>query len=460
MTTINGEMFLSKVVTENDVKALSRHGLYASHFQTNIEKRAYEFILDFARSNEGNAPSYATLIDAVPEFDYYPDATDSFTFYGKQLKTSKYQNEMAEFFNGDSSQFAKAWAEYSKEPEKFYQVVSKQMEELNRANSISDKIGNSLNNAYEWYLPEMYNRKEGKGHKIWESGFNKLDKILGGGFTSSNMYTTYAKSGRGKSILTMVFILTAAMNGANVLVWTLEMSAYEFVSRALAFLSAMDKVMTHELEGRDPIDAGFKVSELITGNFNNYEDEQDFVKYLETLNERIAGNIIVRAVDDEDFRDRSVHELERNIEEFEIDVVLVDPIYYMDYCKNTSKTTGGDAAETSKMLRKIAGRTKVVMHVITQAEEDESELTGSDREIKLPKRSAVKKTKQVLEDASAVIAFDTADGKFQIGVNKGRSGGEGEIVEGVFLPAIGYVKEVDTDAIQDLFAGVSGTIDF
>ena len=123
MTTINGEMFLSKVVTENDVKALSRHGLYASHFQTNIEKRAYDFILDFARSNEGNAPSYATLIDAVPEFDYYPDATDSFTFYGKQLKTSKYQNEMAEFFNGDSSQFAKAWAEYSKEPEKFYQVL-------------------------------------------------------------------------------------------------------------------------------------------------------------------------------------------------------------------------------------------------------------------------------------------------------------------------------------------------
>lgn len=460
MTTINGEMFLSKVVTENDVKALSRHGLYASHFQTNIEKRAYEFILDFARSNEGNAPSYATLIDAVPEFDYYPDATDSFTFYGKQLKTSKYQNEMAEFFNGDSSQFAKAWAEYSKEPEKFYQVVSKQMEELNRANSISDKIGTDVAKSGEWFMEELENRKQGKGHKLWKSGFNKLDDILGGGFQSSNMFTTYAKSGRGKSILTMVFLLEAAMNGATVLVWTLEMSKYEFISRLLSFLSARDKIVTHEMEGRDPIEAGFKVNEMLTGKFENYETEHDLIRYLENLNDTLKGKIIVRAIDDEDFNQRSVSELERNIEEFEADVVLVDPIYYLTMEKNTSKTAGGDLAETSKRLRKVAGRHRVVLHVITQASEDESEETGSDREIKLPKRSAVKKTKQVLEDSTAVIAFDSADGRFQIGVNKGRSGGEGEVVEGIFLPAIGYVKETNNEAIQDLFASPSGTIDF
>lgn len=460
MTTINGEMILSKVITEDDVKALNRNGIYVYHFQTAIEKQAYEYIQSFARSNEGHAPSYATLIDAVPEFDYYPDATDSFNFYAKQLKTSKYQNEMAEFFNGDNSDFAKAWSEHSNDPGKFYEVVSKQMEELNRANTIHEKIGHNVSKSSEWFLEEMYNRKEGKGHKLWESGFPKLDDILGGGFQTSNMYTTYAKSGRGKSILTMVFVLTAAMNGANVLVWTLEMSAYEFVSRALAFLSAMDKVQTHEMEGRDPLEAGFKVSEIITGNFEDYSVEQDFVDYLGTLNERIKGNIIVRAVDDEDFTERSVNELERNIEEFESDIVLVDPIYYMDFEKNTSKTPGGDLAKTSMRLRKIAGRQKVVMHIITQAEEDESEATGKDREIKLPKRSAVKKTKQVLEDASVVIAFDTADGKFQIGVNKGRSGGEGDIVEGIFLPAIGYVREVDSEAIQDIFASDSGTIDF
>ncbi|MGN9387461.1 hypothetical protein, partial [Enterococcus faecium] len=97
------------------------------------------------------------------------------------------------------------------------------------------------------------------------------------------------------------------------------------------------------------------------------------------LNTVLEGSITIRAIDDEDFIDRSVRALERDIVESEADVVIVDPAYYMDYEKNTSKTNGGDAAATSKALRKLAGRTKVVMHVITQAEEDDSEKRGDER---------------------------------------------------------------------------------
>src|SRR5699024_7495420 len=97
------------------------------------------------------------------------------------------------------------------------------------------------------------------------------------------------------------------------------------------------------------------------------EFETAFRFFIDTLNDRMAGNIVIRAVDDEDFTDRSLRALRADIEETEADVVIIDPFYYLDYEKNTSKTTGGDAANTSMQLRRLAGNKGVVVIAITQA---------------------------------------------------------------------------------------------
>src|SRR5690606_796145 len=91
------------------------------------------------------------------------------------------------------------------------------------------------------------------------------------------------------------------------------------------------------------------------------EFETAFRFFVDTLNDRLVGNIVLRAVDDEDFNDRTLRVLEADIKSAEADYVVIDPFYYLHYEKNTSKTTGGDASNTSMKLRAMAGRTQTVI---------------------------------------------------------------------------------------------------
>ena len=452
MATITGELFLSKVINEDNISAINKHRITRDHFVTAAEKATYEFLIDYSQRYDGSAPSFQVVVENIPSFEWQADVTDSFGYLSTQLVKAKTNREIAALINNEGSNTLDGFwqkAVESGEPVVFLQDMQKALAEIEHANRNSSKIGNSLGTASGWYLDEFQERKEGRSSKVWQSHFPKLDGIIGGGYTGGNIYGWFAKSGRGKSIVTMVEILEAALQGANVLVWTLEMSKYEWASRAIAFLSCVQEVRQSRSEGLDHLE-GFEVSQMVTAKFDDIADESQFLEYVKDLNNSIKGSVTIRAVDDSDFMKRDVWELERNIEELDIDVVLVDPIYYMDNEKNESKTAGGDVAATSKALRRITGRTKVVMHVITQAEEDHSEQVGEDRELSLPKRSEIKKSKAILEDSAIILGFDSCDGRFEIMVNKGRSGGEGEGVEGVFLPGVGYMEESDEQAIAEL----------
>ncbi|WVP83341.1 hypothetical protein DOABOMFO_00047 [Enterococcus phage EF_KTM] len=60
----------------------------------------------------------------------------------------------------------------------------------------------------------------------------------------------------------------------------------------------------------------------------------------------------------------------------------------------------------------------------------------------------------LLEDASVVLAFDSCDGRFALEIVNGRSGHEGESVEGIFLPVIGYVEESLLEEVGSVFDGI------
>lgn len=200
-----------------------------------------------------------------------------------------------------------------------------------------------------------------------------------------------------------------------------------------------------ELDGVN-LEAGFDSKEIRHGKLSE-EFEEGFKTFLANINDILPGNIIVRGVDDDDFHRRDLRQLEVDIMETNADVVIVDPFYYLDYETNTSKTAGGDAAATSKALRRLAGKTGVVMFAITQADEvDNNEDEDGQRELRLPKRSEVKKTKALLEDAALLIAVDTdaKQGRGMIGINKGRDGGEGDSAEIIYMPQIGVIKEMET----------------
>jgi replicative DNA helicase len=445
-----GLMLLSKVIDNNDVAALARFGITESDFATEAERQAYRFIVDYAEANRGKAPSYATVTAEVDGFTYIPEVVDSYEYLARQIKSYAAKMAAVELLQ---NQAPKVFEE--KDGQSFIEWLISEAERIKIRTGVRDKIGTDVKADADKFLAEYERRKAGESFRVWKSRFPFINKAIGG-YVSGNLYVVYGRSGRGKSAITLEECIEIAMQGATVLIWSMEMGWYEVMVRIYTSVSGRIGVSVAELDGID-MEAGFDSRDLRYGKLSE-EFEKKFREFLASINAIIPGRIIVRAVDDEDFVRRDLRQLEADIIETKADVVLIDPFYYLDYEKNTSKTAGGDAAETSKKLRRLAGRTKAVVFAITQADEvDGKEDDDGERELRLPERSEVKKTKQLLEDAALLIAVDTnaKQGRGLIGINKGRDGGEGEQAEILYLPQIGVIREMETgEAVAAQFANV------
>jgi replicative DNA helicase len=428
--TYFGEFILSKVIEQNDVTALTKHAITEEDFVTQGEKDVYRFIMDYANSNRNHCPDYRTVTAEFDNFNFRPDIQDSYEFLASQLKSYATQIRVQNFMQ------TKAMPKFEElNGLDFIDFMTEELSYIKQRADYRTKIGTDMALDADSYLAEYENRKAGKSFKAWKSAFPSMPEYL-----SSNMYTWYARSGRGKSVFTMVEALESAMQGATVLIWAMEMSKFEWLSRAYAYVSAKAKLTTSIQNGEEVL-SGFDANALMRGQLDE-PNKAMFKDFLRNINTIIKGKLIIRAVDDMDFHQRGCKQLEGDILQTKADVVVIDPIYYMTFEANTSKVAGGDVANTSKRLRQIAGAYQVVMHVITQAEEvkDDKDEDGN-RELRVPVRAEIKKTKAVLEDASMTIGLDTCDGQFRIELGKGRQGGEGDVIEGIYLPAVGLVCE-------------------
>ncbi|MEH6941631.1 DnaB-like helicase C-terminal domain-containing protein [Bacillus sp. JJ722] len=433
-----GQLLLSKVIDANDPAAFKRFSIDENHFTTDGERETYKFIVDYAEQNRGQAPSYATVTAECEGFTYMPQVADSYEFLARKVKSYSAKVELMKHITGE---FTRKFNESDDGNMLTLDLIS-ELEKIKISTNTRSRVGTDVKAEGEKFLDEYERRKSGESFRIWKSKFPFINKAVGG-YVSSNVYTVYGKSGRGKSVFTLEEALEAACQGANVLIWAMEMGWFEVLVRIYVSLSARQGITVANMEGID-MAAGFDSTELRYGKLSE-EFERSFRAFVQELNETIAGNIIVRGVDDDDFNNRSLKALEADILTTKADVVVVDPFYYIDYEKNTSKTTGGDAANTSQKLRKLAGRTQTVIFAITQADEtNTSEDEEGERELELPQRKDVAKTKQLLQDAYLLIAVDTdyKQKRGLIGLNKGRDGGEGQSAEILYVPQVGIVREM------------------
>lgn len=439
-------LLLSKIIDDNNPKALDRFNITETDMPTEVERRAYRFIVDYARANQGQAPSYATVAAEVDGFDYIPNVSDSYEYLVRQIKSEAAKIEINKLF--ESGKIEEKFHELSGTD--FLDWLSVETESIKARTSLREKIGTDVKNDIDKFLAEYERRKEGKSFKIWKSKFSAI-----GEYISSNLYTVYGKSGRGKSVITLEDAIYAAKQGANVLIWAMELPKYEVLTRIYVSISGDEGVTKTCFNGVN-LEAGFDAGEVRTGRLSE-DFEAGLRTFLSTIPAIIPGNITVRSVDDRDFTDRSLRALEADIEALKADFVVIDPFYYLHYERNTSKTAGGDAAETSKRLRALAGRTSTVIVAITQADETKQEEDeDGNRELKLPERKDVKKTKALLEDAYLLIGVDTdyKQGRGLVGVFKGRDGGEGNVSEVLYIPQVGIVRELETGEV------VAGQFDF
>jgi hypothetical protein len=444
------QLLFSKVIDANDVQALTRFGINESHLGTGGDRNVYRFLTSYADKNRGQAPSYAEVTAQCPDFNYTPMVSDSYEYLAREIKKHSAKVQFAELVNGKlGEQFENIG---QKDIFKLFEWLQSEVESIKINTNTSSKIGTDVKADAESFLDEYRKRKDGESFKIWKSKFASINREIGG-YYSGNMYTWHGRSGRGKSVFTMEEAIEAAAQGANVLVWAMEMSRFEWMARAYSSISARAGIVNANIEGVN-YEAGFENRALLTGGLSD-EFEAGFEVFLLQLaeGEHLPGNITVRAADDVDFFNRGVKQLEADILATKADVVVVDPIYLMDYEANTSKVAGGDVANTSKRIRRLAGLTGSVIHVITQADEvkDDRDDEGN-RELRAPKRAEIKKTKAVLEDAANVFGIDTLDGAGIIEIGKGRNGGEGTQVEVLYLPNYGIVREVETgEAVANQF---------
>lgn len=436
-----GTLLLSKVIETNDAGALARHNIGADHFKVEANRKAYEFIVEYAEQNRGQAPSYAAVIEHVgPEFFYIEQVSDSYEYLTRRLLNDAGRAEFIEFVQGQDGLQA-LFSEHQNNIPELIDKISQKFDNIKYRTDVREKVGTDIKRDTTKFLEEFERRKAGQSFKTWQSKFTNI-----GTYVSGNMYVGYGKSGRGKSVIfSVVEAVHLASQGANVLIWSMEMPWFEVLVRLYVEISGRKGITNVNVGGLD-LNGGFDANDVRNGQMAD-EFETAFRFFLDTLNDELSGNITVRGVDDYDFNNRSLRQLEADILQTKADVVIVDPFYYLDYEKNTSKTAGGDAAETSKKLRRLTGTQQVVTIAITQADETKTVRDDEgERELELPNREDVKKTKALLEDASTLIAIDTdyKQGRGLVGINKGRNGGEGDIVEILYVPQVGVVREIET----------------
>lgn len=434
----NGSMLLSAVLDRNDIAALARHNVTESHFTSEADRKAYRFIRDYAEKNRGQAPSYASVTEEIPDFFYVPQVGETYEYLTKRLMNESAESEFISLVN--DGELARIFEEGRKDMPTAIQRLTERLESIRIRTDVRSKIGTDIKADGEKFLAEYDRRKAGESFKLWRSKFSVI-----GDYVSGNMYVVYGKSGRGKSVVTVEEAVELAVQGANVLIWAQEMPWFEVLVRLYVSISGRKGITNVQLPSGLDMAGGFDASEIRKGRLTD-EFDTAFRFFVDTINDEISGNIIVRGVDDPDFSNRTLAQLEADILQTKADVVIIDPFYYLDYERNTSKTAGGDAAETSKKLRRMTGRLQVVTIAITQAEETKTAKDDEgERELALPNREDTKKTKALLEDAAMLIAVDTdyKQGRGLIGVSKGRDGGEGTVSEIIYLPQYGVVRELE-----------------
>jgi replicative DNA helicase len=450
------EQLLSKVIDDNNVDALDIHGVTRELLLTDSERGFYDYLRRYAQENKGNAPSYVTMVTNCPDFTYMPEISDSYEYMTRNLKETYGKRMLGELLSDRDGKVTSMYNDIGKGTslDDVISLYTNRLETITMGTSVRTSTGIDITGSGEKFLKEFESRAEGLSNRIWLSKFPSVNAAIGG-YYASNMYVVFAEPGRGKSIITLEEAIEFASQGATVLVWSLEMGWFEYMARIFTSISGRNGVVNVKIDGIDYA-GGFDNRALQSAKLSD-EYETAFRKFIAELNDTLPGRIILRATDDEEFTDRSLSGLKADILATKADVVIVDPFYYLDYEKNTSKTTGGDAAATSKKLRLMTGSLGVMTIAITQADVETPTVDDAGvREIRLPERSKVKKTSALLEDCAGLIGVDTlaSEGRGCLGISKGRGGGEDTRIEIVYLPNYGIVREPDVVTIADQFVGV------
>ncbi|WP_163093816.1 DNA helicase [Bacillus velezensis] len=446
-----GTLLISKAIEANDPNALLRFNVSEADFQTQGERKAFRYVMDYAEKYRGQAPTAEMVAHEVPEFQPDFSIEASYEHLAKNLKDRAAEREFIELMNGridpetnrqvQEPQLEKRFIEAQKSGDmgKFFEWLTGQAESLKIRTNVRNSVGRTLADIKESFRDEYMKREEGRSFRIYKTPFETLNKEITGWFTG-DIYGIMGESGRGKTYLVCLILDSLLRQGANCLVKSFEVKEYVFIARLISIATAVDGLLLDKI-GRK---VGLPNKAILSGKLEDVVREK-FFEVLDVLDSYYPGTLYFQGKSGRELT-RTLSDLERELSGGKIDVVFLDPFYGLTdvYGKNVNKTAGGAAEYAATRFENIIGDSDVVGFYTVQASVDKKEV-GEDgvRELRIPTRDKVKTTSRLLDIATNLIGFDSVakEGIAGIGIEKGRNGGEDFMLELLALFDYGVLRE-------------------
>ncbi|WED89396.1 DNA helicase [Bacillus velezensis] len=446
-----GTLLISKAIEANDPNALLRFNVSEADFQTQGERKAFRYVMDYAEKYRGQAPTAEMVANEVPDFQPDFNIEASYDYLAKNLKDRAAEREFIELMNGridpetnrqvQEPQLEKRFIEAQKSGDmgKFFEWLTGQAESLKMRTSVRETIGRTLTDIKESFRDEYKKREEGRSFRIYNTPFETLNKEITGWFTG-DIYGIMGESGRGKTYLICLILDSLLRQGANCLVKSFEVKEYVFIARLISIATAVDGLLIDKI-GRK---VGLPNKAILAGKLEDVVRDK-FFEVLDVLDSYYPGTLYFQGKSGRELT-RTLSDLERELSTGKIDAVFLDPFYGLAdvYGKNVNKTAGGAAEYAATRFENIVGDNDVVGFYTVQASVDKKEV-GEDgkRELRIPTRDKVKTTSRLLDIATNLIGFDSVakEGIAGIGIEKGRNGGEDFMLELMALFDYGVLRE-------------------
>ena len=399
---------ISKLLVNNDTKLLTDYNIEEKHFTQYLE--AFKFISNHYK-NYGALPDLSTFysniqIDkeliSVDESDDYL-VSELFKEY-KIRCTNKFLNDISEIGSTDidaALQYAQA---------NIPQIASiGDSEPINIIKSAEDR--------YNKYIDKVSNPN---GYFI-STGFQELDDLLGGGWSRDmDFVVLFARTGVGKTILTMQFLQHSFKLGMRTFIVEPEMNEIQIGYR---FDTAYKHISS-------------------TGLFRGQNLEIDYKQYISDL---MKSNVPVYYKAPIHYGLRITPEkIKRDIEKYKIDVMFIDGINYLSpnkYSKN--KKRNEELMEISYDLSVISEQLRVPIIVVNQANREGAKEGGKEPELENQSQSD-----GINFAASRIISITSKQDEFTISLKKNRFGRTGDKLVFNWQPDIGMFNIKTSNSYQ------------
>lgn len=401
------------------MSALTRGNITADDFF--IDKKAYLFIKDYTKQY-GEVPPAEAVVAECENFDYDADVQENINYLVKAVKNNSAKQRAMLFLKNElEDKFSEL------QGMTFIKWMAEESTALYNTACAESGLGTNYATNGQERLENYKNRKENRTGMFIPTPYPTLNKWLGGGTELSDYVLLNAYTNRGKSWIASQFGLCAWKASFGVLHYSPELSREQQEDRL------------------DTLNGHFSNMALKMGNLY---DEDKFESYLEQFNEENETPYIIKTMGDMP-KGLSLEVIEADLQANpNIKMVIIDGFNLMTHKGNKGSSNRDNMSNTSRALRQLFGKYKVVGIVVHQTPTSaEKENQGKDesgaRIVKPPEIHQYSETIAVVQDACTVLTFDQYDGCGKMKLAKSRTDGVGNELELQVDFNRGYIREVE-----------------